>query len=85
MAEIRPLNKALLDTDIESEILKAVNPTVTANALAYRLAGLAAAPPIPREGTGQNSGIAAVPRRFPRTRPGRPAMSHGRRSIDIPR
>jgi tRNA(fMet)-specific endonuclease VapC len=30
------LNKALLDTDIYSEILKAANPTVTANATTYR-------------------------------------------------
>jgi tRNA(fMet)-specific endonuclease VapC len=30
------LNKALLDTDIYSEILKAVNPTVTRNATTYR-------------------------------------------------
>jgi tRNA(fMet)-specific endonuclease VapC len=30
------LNKALLDTDIYSEILKAVDPTVTGNAIAYR-------------------------------------------------
>jgi tRNA(fMet)-specific endonuclease VapC len=32
------LNKALLDTDIYSEILKAANPTVTANATTYRKA-----------------------------------------------
>jgi predicted nucleic acid-binding protein len=32
------LNKALLDTDIYSEILKAANPTVTANATNYRRA-----------------------------------------------
>jgi tRNA(fMet)-specific endonuclease VapC len=32
------LNKALLDTDIYSEILKAANPTVTANATTYRRA-----------------------------------------------
>jgi tRNA(fMet)-specific endonuclease VapC len=32
------LNKALLDTDIYSEILKAVNQTVKANAIAYRKA-----------------------------------------------
>jgi hypothetical protein len=32
------LNKALLDTDIYSEILKAVDPTVKANAIAYRKA-----------------------------------------------
>jgi predicted nucleic acid-binding protein len=32
------LNKALLDTDIYSEILKAINQTVTRNATAYRLA-----------------------------------------------
>ncbi len=31
-----PLNKALLDTDIYSEILKSVDPTVTRNATAYR-------------------------------------------------
>jgi predicted nucleic acid-binding protein len=30
------VNRALLDTDIYSEILKAVNPTVTQNATAYR-------------------------------------------------
>lgn len=30
------MNKALLDTDIFSEVLKAVNPTVTQNAAAYR-------------------------------------------------
>jgi tRNA(fMet)-specific endonuclease VapC len=30
------LNKALLDTDIYSEVLKAVNQTVKANAIAYR-------------------------------------------------
>jgi tRNA(fMet)-specific endonuclease VapC len=30
------LNKALLDTDIYSEILKSVDPTVTRNATAYR-------------------------------------------------
>src|SRR3954452_2823459 len=32
------LNKALLDTDIYSEILKAANPTVTRNATTYRRA-----------------------------------------------
>jgi tRNA(fMet)-specific endonuclease VapC len=32
------LNKALLDTDIYSEILKAVDQTVTGNAIAYRQA-----------------------------------------------
>lgn len=32
------MNKALLDTDIYSEILKAINQTVTRNATAYRLA-----------------------------------------------
>jgi predicted nucleic acid-binding protein len=32
------LNKSLLDTDIYSEILKAINPTVTTNAIAYRKA-----------------------------------------------
>jgi tRNA(fMet)-specific endonuclease VapC len=32
------VNKALLDTDIYSEILKAVNPIVTRNATAYRQA-----------------------------------------------
>jgi hypothetical protein len=32
------LNKALLDTDIYSEVLKAVNQTVKANAVAYRKA-----------------------------------------------
>lgn len=32
------MNKALLDTDIYSEILKAANPTVTANATTYRRA-----------------------------------------------
>jgi tRNA(fMet)-specific endonuclease VapC len=32
------LNKALLDTDIYSEILKAINPTVAQNAMAYRQA-----------------------------------------------
>jgi tRNA(fMet)-specific endonuclease VapC len=30
------LNKALLDTDIYSEILKGINPTVKANAVVYR-------------------------------------------------
>jgi predicted nucleic acid-binding protein len=30
------LNKSLLDTDIYSEVLKAVDQTVTANAIAYR-------------------------------------------------
>lgn len=30
------MNKVLLDTDIDSEILKAVNPTVTRNAALYR-------------------------------------------------
>ena len=30
------MNKALLDTDIYSEVLKAVNPTVAANASQYR-------------------------------------------------
>jgi tRNA(fMet)-specific endonuclease VapC len=30
------LNKALLDTDSYSEVLKAVDPTVTRNAIAYR-------------------------------------------------
>ena len=30
------MNKALLDTDIYSEVLKATNPTVTQNATAYR-------------------------------------------------
>jgi tRNA(fMet)-specific endonuclease VapC len=30
------LNKALLDTDIYSEVVKGINPTVTANAIAYR-------------------------------------------------
>jgi tRNA(fMet)-specific endonuclease VapC len=33
-----PLNKALLDTDIYSEILKSVDPTVTRNATTYRQA-----------------------------------------------
>ena len=32
------MNKALLDTDIYSEILRGVNPTVAAHALAYRQA-----------------------------------------------
>jgi tRNA(fMet)-specific endonuclease VapC len=32
------LNKALLDTDIYSEIVKAANPTVTANATTHRKA-----------------------------------------------
>lgn len=32
------MNKALLDTDIYSEILKAVNPTIARNATAYRQA-----------------------------------------------
>ncbi len=31
-----PVNRALLDTDIYSEILKAVNPTVAGNAATYR-------------------------------------------------
>jgi tRNA(fMet)-specific endonuclease VapC len=30
------VNKALLDTDIYSEVLKAINPTVTQNATTYR-------------------------------------------------
>jgi len=30
------VNKALLDTDIYSEVLKAINPTVTQNAATYR-------------------------------------------------
>jgi tRNA(fMet)-specific endonuclease VapC len=33
-----PLNKALIDTDIFSEMIKGVNPTVAANASAYRFA-----------------------------------------------
>jgi tRNA(fMet)-specific endonuclease VapC len=32
------VSRALLDTDIYSEVLKAVNPTVTQNAIAYRQA-----------------------------------------------
>ena len=32
------MNKSLLDTDILSEILKGINPTVTSNAAAYRQA-----------------------------------------------
>lgn len=32
------MNKALLDTDIYSEVLKAVNPTIALNAAAYRKA-----------------------------------------------
>jgi tRNA(fMet)-specific endonuclease VapC len=32
------LNKALLDTDIYSEILKAIDPNVTRNAITYRQA-----------------------------------------------
>src|SRR4051794_3623689 len=32
------MSKALLDTDIYSETLKAINPTVTHNAIAYRQA-----------------------------------------------
>lgn len=36
MAGRRPLNKALLDTDIYSEILKAANPVVIRNAITYR-------------------------------------------------
>jgi tRNA(fMet)-specific endonuclease VapC len=32
------LNKALLDTDMHSEVLKAANPTVTGNAIVYRRA-----------------------------------------------
>ena len=35
MAGYRPLNKAILDTDIFSEITKGVNQTVAANATAY--------------------------------------------------
>ena len=38
LAGNRPLNKALLDTDIFSEITKGVNPTVAAHATAYRQA-----------------------------------------------
>ena len=38
LAENRPLNKSLLDTDIFSEITKGVNPTVTVHATAYRQA-----------------------------------------------
>jgi predicted nucleic acid-binding protein len=30
------VSKVLLDTDIYSEVIKAINPTVTQNALAYR-------------------------------------------------
>ena len=30
------MNKALLDTDIYSEVLKAINPTVAQNAATYR-------------------------------------------------
>lgn len=33
---ILPLNKSLLDTDIFSEVLKAVDPNVARNASAYR-------------------------------------------------
>ena len=36
--DIGPLNKAILDTDTFSEISKGVNPTVAANARAYRQA-----------------------------------------------
>lgn len=36
MAGIGPLSKAILDTDIYSEVLKAVDPVVTRNAIAYR-------------------------------------------------
>jgi tRNA(fMet)-specific endonuclease VapC len=32
------VNKALLDTDIYSEVLKAINPTVAQNAATYRQA-----------------------------------------------
>ena len=32
------MNKALIDTDIFSEITKGVNPTVAAHAMAYRAA-----------------------------------------------
>jgi tRNA(fMet)-specific endonuclease VapC len=32
------VSRALLDTDIYSEVLKAINPTVTQNAIAYRQA-----------------------------------------------
>lgn len=38
MAGIGPLNKAILDTDIFSEITKGVNQTVVAQATAYRTA-----------------------------------------------
>ncbi len=38
MAGNRPLNKAIIDTDIFSEITKGVNQTVAANATAYRAA-----------------------------------------------
>ena len=34
--KIRRMNKTLLDTDIYSEILRAVNPTVVNNARSYR-------------------------------------------------
>lgn len=36
MAGTGPLSKALLDTDIYSEVIKAVDPIVTRNAIAYR-------------------------------------------------
>jgi tRNA(fMet)-specific endonuclease VapC len=38
LAGIRSLNKALIDTDIFSEITKAANPTVIGHATAYRKA-----------------------------------------------
>jgi tRNA(fMet)-specific endonuclease VapC len=36
LGELCPVNKALLDTDIYSEVLKAKNPTVAQNAALYR-------------------------------------------------
>jgi tRNA(fMet)-specific endonuclease VapC len=38
VAGIGPLNKALIDTDVFSEMTKGVNQTVAANARAYRVA-----------------------------------------------
>jgi tRNA(fMet)-specific endonuclease VapC len=38
MAGYRPLNKAILDTDIFSEIIKGVNPIVAVHATTYRRA-----------------------------------------------
>lgn len=38
MARDRPLNRAIIDTDIFSEMIKGIDPTVAAHAAAYRAA-----------------------------------------------